>query len=155
MEKTNNATPRRQTIAIALAGRFLERSNAFIQDALEDEALYPGIVPAHGDLFKVLFAEPEGISVSELARRTHRTKSTVSILTEKLMHRGWLEKCPSAADGRVVVLRLTDEGRALEPVLERISAALCERVTANLTEDETAHLELLLRKAIRGFEMPE
>ena len=48
-----------------------------------------------------------------------------------------------------------DEGRALEPVLERISAALCERVTANLTEDETAHLELLLRKAIRGFEKPE
>lgn len=151
MEKTNT-TPTKETTAIALAGRFLERSNTFLQEALAEEGLFPSIVPAHGDLFRELFAAPEGLSVTELARATHRTKSTISILADKLMQRGWIEKVPSAADGRVVVLRLTAEGRALEPVFTKISEQLFERATASLTEAETAQLEALLAKACRGFE---
>lgn len=144
----------KHTSAIHLAGRFVEKSNDYLCAALEKEGL-ADIVPAYGDLFNELFRAPEGLSVTQLAERTNRTKSTVSVLSDKLVARGYLQKTRSSVDARASVLLLTEKGAALEPVFARISIGLHERATRCLTDAEVRQLERLLEKARQGFREDE
>lgn len=144
-----------QTNAIHLAGRFLERANDTIARALEREGLGDDILPSHGDIFNVLFHAPEGLGVRALAERTHRSKSTVSVLTDRLEKRGYLTKIRDEQDARLTVLRLTEKGRALQPVFARITEDLMAGTTRYLTETEVRTLEALLTKARDGLAADE
>lgn len=92
------------------------------------------LLPCHGDILHVL-TEQETATVMELARLTHRSKSTVSALVTKLVDLGYVARERSAEDSRVINLRLTEKGRAFIPVSERISSELDALVTCSLTPD--------------------
>lgn len=69
---------RKQTTVPFLAGLFRTRSNEFFIAELQRRGI-EDLVPAHGDLFTHLFGGGS-LTVTELAERTGRTKSTVSVL---------------------------------------------------------------------------
>ena len=52
-------------------------------------------------------------SIMELAKHANLDKSQASRAAEALIQRGLVARAPSAEDGRVVVISLTPEGRAL------------------------------------------
>ena len=52
-------------------------------------------------------------SIMDLAKRANLDKSQASRAAEALIQSGLVERAPSAQDGRVVVISLTPEGRAL------------------------------------------
>ena len=72
---------RKQTTVPFLAGLFRTRSNEFFIAELQRRGI-EDLVPAHGDLFTHLFGGGS-LTVTELAERTGRTKSTVSVLAGK------------------------------------------------------------------------
>lgn len=133
-----------------LAGRLSEAASNFILNALKREG-YGDLLPCHGDILHVLTRQ-ETATVVELARLTRRSKSTASALVAKLVDLGYIEKERSAADSRVVHLRLTEQGRAFLPVSERISRELHDIVTKGLSEDDVRLTETLLVGVLNHFD---
>jgi DNA-binding MarR family transcriptional regulator len=57
--------------------------------------------------------EGEGISVNELAERTHTHQSSVSVVVDKLVHRNLVRRARSRKDARSVQLSLTPNGQKM------------------------------------------
>lgn len=140
---------RTQTTVPFLAGLFRTRSNEFFIAELQRRGI-EDLVPAHGDLFTHLFGGGS-LTVTELAERTGRTKSTVSVLAGKLEKAGYLLREPDPEDARLLRLRLTPKGEALDAVFGEISEELHRRMLAALGPDDLAQLERLLEKSTRIF----
>ncbi|MBO7402607.1 MAG: MarR family transcriptional regulator [Lachnospiraceae bacterium] len=64
-------------------------------------------------VFLVLW-EKDGITVGELCDRLMLDNGTISPLLKKMQQEGLIEKHRSEADDRVVLITLTEEGRALQ-----------------------------------------
>ena len=64
-------------------------------------------------VFLVLW-ERDGISVTEIGERLMLDNGTLSPLLKKMEQAGYLERRRSREDERVVVITLTEEGRALQ-----------------------------------------
>lgn len=133
-----------------LAGRLSEAASEFILEALKREG-FTDLLPCHGDILHVLTVQ-ESATVLELARLTHRSKSTVSALVSKLADLGYIERKRSSLDSRVVHLSLTQRGRDFIPVAEKISWELHALITEGMTPAETEAVEALLKRLILRFE---
>ena len=64
-------------------------------------------------VFLVLW-EKDGISVTEIGEKLMLDNGTLSPLLKKMESAGYVERQRSRADDRVVVITLTDKGRALQ-----------------------------------------
>jgi DNA-binding MarR family transcriptional regulator len=64
-------------------------------------------------VFLVLW-EKDGITVSEICEKLKLDSGTMSPLLKKLQQAGYILKVRSAEDDRVVVISLTEEGKALQ-----------------------------------------
>lgn len=53
----------------------------------------------------------EPVTAQDVVRSTRTHKSTISRAVARLMEMGWVERAPSAADRRQMILRFTAEGR--------------------------------------------
>jgi len=75
--------------------------------------------------------EQDGIPVSEICRRLHLDNGTVSPLLKKLEKEGLLEKSRAPEDERVVLITLTEAGRALQERAKEIPGKVgsCVRLT--------------------------
>jgi DNA-binding MarR family transcriptional regulator len=131
------------------SGRLVDFANRFIASELVRRGV-EGIVPSHGDILCALFEE-DGLPVSEIARRTHRTKSTICVLASKLEGNGYVERRPDPADRRAVGLWLTEKARGLKPVFEAISSDLADRITQSLSPEEAIVLGNLLARVVRNW----
>lgn len=130
------------------ASRLREMGNRFILAELEKAGLVD-LAPSHGDVLAHLLG-CEACNMSDLAKRIRRTKSTVTTLVEKLERNGYVERVPDPADSRGVLVRLTGEGRALEPAFTAISSGLQGLLAERLNDEEAALLERLLAKCVNG-----
>lgn len=137
------------TIAF-FSGRLVDCANRFIASELVRRGV-DGIVPSHGDILCALYAE-DGLAVSEIARRTHRTKSTVCVLAAKLEANGYVERRPNPDDRRAVGLWLTEKARNLKPVFDAISADLAGRITRSLSPEEAIVLGNLLARVVGNWQ---
>jgi DNA-binding MarR family transcriptional regulator len=139
--------------AIALISRIREKANRLIVSELEDHGIR-GIVPSHGDILNVLFAEKR-CTMNELARKIHRTKPNVTVLIEKLVEYGYVQKEKSADDNRVTYITLTDKGESLRPVFLSISTKLNKAVYGRLSSGEAESLEKMLQEISDRFPAEE
>ena len=58
--------------------------------------------------------EKDGVSVTEIGERLMLDNGTLSPLLKKLEHAGYITRQRNREDERVVVIRLTEDGRALQ-----------------------------------------
>lgn len=72
---------------IALSSRLAEKANQFIIAEFKKQELFD-IAPSHGDILSLLF-DGNAHEMSEIAKKIHRTKPTVTVLVEKLRKK-WL-----------------------------------------------------------------
>lgn len=127
------------------AGRIFAHANRFLVSELRRRGV-TDIVPSHGDILNYLLRH-DGATSTDIAVGSHRTKPTVTVLVDKLIAAGYVERRRSTKDRRETEVWLTDKGRALEPMFYEVSEALSEEIVRNLTPEETQTLELLLKKA--------
>ena len=76
-----------------------------------------GVAEAHT---LIDLSEIKALSQGELAQRLRLEKSTISRLVRQLMVRGWVERTPLPEDGRVMMVRLSEEGRKAADVCFRL-----------------------------------
>ena len=119
---SNYAINMKQGNALALISRIREKANRFIVRELESHGI-EGIVPSHGDILVILF-QGEKYTMKKLADKINRTKPTVTVLIEKLVEYGFVEKEKSYTDSRVTYIKLTKKGIELKPIFDEISKKL-------------------------------
>lgn len=88
----------------------------------------------------LLISEEDAIRMRELARKLGGSFSNATVLVDRLVERGLVERMMEPQDRRVVLVRATDDGRLLieqlvtswrslsEPLLERLSPEDLETV---------------------------
>jgi DNA-binding MarR family transcriptional regulator len=79
-----------------------------------------------------------------LANRINRTKPTVTVLIEKLMEYGFVEREKSRTDSRVTYVKLTNKGKNLKPVFDDISKKIDALLYGDLNDGEPEIFERLL-----------
>jgi DNA-binding MarR family transcriptional regulator len=89
----------------------------------------------------------EPIRISELNRHVLLSQPALSRLVDRLAERGLIERKPDPADGRGVLLSLTDAGRAVQRQIGRRHArGVARAMTAGLEPGEMAQLETICLK---------
>lgn len=70
-------------------------------------------------------------------------------MLDRLVCKGWIERLPNPADKRGVLVQLTPDGAALcEQCHQVVGQKLHQQLTKNLSTDEVATLECLLKKVL-------
>lgn len=128
------------------AAKLRDKGNAYILASL-DRAGLKGIVPSHGDVMVQLFTKG-ACNMGDLARSVKRSKSTVTVLVDKLEKAGYVQKQCDPKDSRGTLVSLTEKGLELEPIFEEISEGLNRLITENLTVEEIKTLGRLIRKCV-------
>jgi DNA-binding MarR family transcriptional regulator len=108
------------------------------------------IVPAHGGVLVQLFIKPER-TMGEIAKGIDRTKSTVSVLVDRLVGLGYLETEKDSGDSRVTKVRLTKKGKSLEKTFWEVSENMVSRVYKGFSEQEKRELIRLLTRVGRNL----
>ncbi len=103
-----------------------------------DEALRPFGIEAPQFSLLVLIGEFGPISRSDLGRRNHHERSTLTRNLQPLIAQGWVAEGIPASDGRSRPLSLTHEGRAL---LKNAASAwsAAQHYTTRLLGEDGAH----------------
>lgn len=100
-------------------------------------------------VFLVLW-EQDGITVGELGAKLHLDNGTITPLLKKMQDKGYVTRQRSTSDERVVIVSLTDKGRALRTEAMRIPAEIGQCVP--LTTEEADTLYELLYKILANFD---
>ena len=136
-------------LVLSLAARIHEEGRRNLLQRMKAEGL-DELTTSCGDIFMVLFAE-EGQSLTAIAQKIRRTKSTTSVMADRLEKQGYIVKQVCPDDARASVICLTPKGRALKPMMMEISEKLTDDICAGLTDEEADALEKLLRKCAAGM----
>ncbi len=98
----------------------------------------------------LLISEEKEIRMRELARRLGGSFSNATVLVDRLVERGLVERLAEPQDRRVVLVHTTEEGQSLIEQLitswRTISAPLLE----NLTSEERATVQEALRLLLKA-----
>ncbi|GAB7024774.1 MarR family winged helix-turn-helix transcriptional regulator [Geotalea toluenoxydans] len=132
-----------------LIGTVREKINRYLARELERCAV-KGLVASHGSILYHLFRE-EQVSMKKLAEVVGRDKSTVTTLVDKLVNLGYVTKGSGDADQRYSYVKLTEEGRALEPSFREISENLLAAVFKDISEEERREVVRILSKIDRNL----
>lgn len=87
--------------------------------------------------------EDRSLSQRELAEALHVDAPAVSVIVGDLEARGYADRIPSPTDGRVKLVHITDEGRALMDRLRELPGVVPAPVAA-LSADERRELARLI-----------
>ena len=89
-------------------------------------------------VFLVLW-ERDGVSVRELGERLYLDSGTLTPLLKKMEEAGYLTRERSKADGRVVLVHLTEQGRALRAACAEIPLRLGGCLPISAEEAKVLH----------------
>lgn len=89
-------------------------------------------------VFLVLW-EKDGVAVGELCEKLMLDNGTLSPLLKKMQQTGFIEKKRSAEDDRVVVVTLTEKGRALQNEAKEIPLKVASCVKLSQEKAQTLY----------------
>jgi DNA-binding MarR family transcriptional regulator len=102
------------------------------------------------DVLYTLSKCPEPIRICDLNRHVLLSQPALSRLVDRLAERGLVERLSDPADGRSVLLSLTDAGRVVQRQIGRRHArGVARAMTAGLTPGELRQLEAICLKLAR------
>lgn len=134
---------------ISLVSRIREFANTFITDEMNKYGV-EGLAVSHGDIIFSLLNN-EKLTMKEIAEKIEKDKSTVTALVNKLIKQGYIEKTKDILDNRVVFVTLTEKGKSLEPMFNKISEELISKVYEGISENEKEELLKTLIKIKNNF----
>jgi DNA-binding MarR family transcriptional regulator len=102
------------------------------------------------DVLYTLSKCPEPVRIGELHRHVLLSQPALSRLVDRLVERGFVERCADPSDGRGVRLSLTGAGRDRQHEIGRRHArSVARAVTAELSADELRQLATICWKLAR------
>jgi DNA-binding MarR family transcriptional regulator len=145
--------PDLDTSPVGIIGR-LGRLGTFLDAGLERVFARYGLSRADFDVLAALRREGASYRLPQkvVMRSVLRTSGTLSVRLDRLEGKGLVQREPDPADGRGVIVALTERGRGLVDVVAPVHLANEERLLAALTPAERETLAGLLRTLLLSFE---
>ena len=91
-------------------------------------------------------------TMTSLAGRLRVNRSTATRAVDRLVADGLVERFPSPDDGRVVLVRITAEGRRRHATVDRRRARAMARILGEFTRDERTQLAELLERFVTSID---
>ena len=112
------------------------------------------INPAQGRILFVLWKK-DGVSISELAKRTSLGKSTLTSMLDRLEDAGYILREHSREDRRNILVKRTAKDRAAQAAYERVSDAMTGLYYRGFTDDEIDRFEHDLLRVLANLSQRE
>jgi len=108
------------------------------------------ISPAQG---RILFAlwKNDNIPIQELAKQTSLSKSTLTLMLDRLEEGGFLVRVPSTQDRREILIRLTEKDRSLQDTYARVSEEMMAISLSGFAAAEIGDLEDKLKRILENL----
>ena len=106
---------------------------------------------AQGHILYVLWQEDK-VPIATLSRKTGLAKNTLTAMLAHMEAQGLLVRKANPADGRQVLVALTEEARELQGPYERVSEEMNALFYQGLTQADAALLDSLLDKVLLNLE---
>ncbi len=103
----------------------------------------------------LLISEEEGIRMRELARRLGGSFSNATVLVDRLVDRGLVERMAEPQDRRVVLVRATEDGQHLIEQLVTSWRTLSAPLLETLTSEDLATVRKVLRVLLEAAQKRE
>jgi DNA-binding MarR family transcriptional regulator len=108
-------------------------------------------LPEYEALFRLQIASGHPLQMSEIASQLINSPSGMTRIVDRLERDGLIERETPADNRRVVLVKLTDQGRkVLNQAAEAFRQELRESFSSHLSEGELAELRRLMRKLLEG-----
>ena len=134
---------------ISLISKIREKTSLLIIKEMSKYGI-DGIVTSHGDIIYALFNKSR-LTMAEIAEKIGKDKSTVTALVNKLVRLGYVVKERDTQDSRVVYVSLTEDGKELKPIFEKISNTVLDAFYLRISENEKEELIRILNKIYNNF----
>jgi MarR family transcriptional repressor of emrRAB len=136
----------------AMLVRLVKHIHKLVHDDA-NAALKPfGITHPEYNLLMMIYGTRDGaMTPSELSDAAGEKSANITRLTNQLCEKGLIDRAGSDADRRKVVLTLTAAGQALIEQFLPAIVRLLDRQTRQLTAQDQATLESLLKKMLDGL----
>ena len=135
---------------ISLVSHIHSAAADFLRVRLNQHGL-PNLSSSHGFILFLLSKE-EKLTMSQVAKRINRDKSTATALVQKLKNSGLVETLANKDDGRSKFIMLTAKGREYNKITAKLSTELIEKFYKNFTQDERRQVYILLSRISSHFE---
>ena len=122
----------------------------FLAKKIAEQGL-PDFVSSHGNILFQLSINKE-LTMSELAKRINRDKSTTTVLVRKLEREGLISGEVDSKDKRNRLMFLTEKGAQYKDVLTKISSELLETFYKGFSEEEKQQFFSLLNRINENFQ---
>lgn len=129
-------------------GRLITLANQYKDRLLNDWLSPQGITASQ---FKVLCSIHCEVSITpvELKKKLSVDLGALTRMLARLSCKGWIERLPNPNDKRGVLIQLTPVGAEMcERCYQLVGKSLHQELTRNLTAEEEAQLEALLKKIL-------
>lgn len=123
----------------------------FIEQKLEENTMSDLIV-SHGNILTSLYESDSKLTMSQIAEKIGKDKSTVTPLIYKLLNLGYISKVKSEYDKRITYIILTDKGKQLESKFNFITSQVYKTAYKNFTREEKTTFLKLLKKLNNNFD---
>ena len=122
-------------------------AHAVLMKQFAAEDIWADVSMREYDVLYTLSKCPEPQRISELNRHVLLSQPALSRLVDRLAERGLVERCADPADGRSVLLSLTEAGRVAQRQIGRQHARdVARAMTAGLDPAELRQLETICLK---------
>lgn len=105
------------------------------------------INPAQGRIMFVLW-QKDGISISELAKKTSLGKSTLTSMLDRLEEMGYVTRTRSEEDRRSVLIKRTEKDESWQEVYAQVSQDMGRLYYDGFSESEIDEFEQYLRRLL-------
>ena len=134
---------------VALIANIHEAAHSLILRELARNGVHD-LAPSHGAILDELYRQSP-LRMNELAKKIRRDKSTVTALVNKLVQLGYVKKRPTNLDRRATEVTLTAKSRNLQPVFEKVSQVLLDRVYSGFTTARAEQMITELEEVLVNF----
>ncbi|MCR4789762.1 MAG: MarR family transcriptional regulator [Treponemataceae bacterium] len=122
----------------------------FLERRLKEEGL-DNIASSHGYILYLLTVEGK-MQMNRIAEKIAKTKSTTTVLINKLEKLGLIERQADENDKRISYISLSDKGRDYTEKTKKISSELTEKFYENFSQEEKNTIFNLLRRIDSNFQ---
>ena len=153
---TQNSEEMKLTTISSLIAQIHTEATNYLDARLQEEGLSK-LAASHGFIIFTLSrnkdenSELKPMTMSEVAQKVDKDKSTTTVLIEKLVKLGYVHREKSPLDSRVWLISLTEKGKSYTNQMEQISKELSEKFYEGFSEDEKKTVFSLLKKIQSNF----
>ncbi len=130
-------------------------AHATLMKQFAAEDIWADVSMREYDVLYTLSKCPEPVCIRDLNRHVLLSQPALSRLVDRLAERGLIQRRPDPADGRSVLLSLTEAGRSVQHRIGGQHArGVAQAMTAGLDPGELKQLETICRKLAQHQEDP-